>query len=49
MPLIDPGFRYTWLLWAAAFLVLWAIVFFARSSLRRRMLWASILTAPRFG
>ncbi|MES2027464.1 MAG: hypothetical protein V4448_18105, partial [Pseudomonadota bacterium] len=46
MPLIDPGFRYTWLLWAGAFLVLWAIVFYARSSLRRRMLWAGFLTAP---
>jgi hypothetical protein len=46
VPLIDSGFRYTWLLWAAAFLVLWAIVFYARSSLRRRMLWAGFLTAP---
>lgn len=46
MPLIDPGFRYTWMLWAAAFLLLWAIVFVARSSLRRRMLWAGFLTAP---
>lgn len=42
----NPEFRHTWLLWATAFLLLWAIVFFARSSLRRRMLWASILTTP---
>ena len=46
MPVTDPAFRYTWLLWAAAFLLPWAIVFAARPALRRRMLWASALTAP---
>ena len=46
MPLIDPAFRYTWLLWATAFLLPWATLFAARPALRRRMLWASVLTAP---
>lgn len=42
----DPAFRYTWLLWAAAFLLPWALLFLARPALRRPMLWASVLTAP---
>ena len=46
MSLTNPGFQYTWLLWAAAFLLLWAMLFTARPTLRHRMLWASILTAP---
>jgi hypothetical protein len=46
MPVTEPAFQYTWLLWAAAFLLPWAVLFAARPALRRRMLWASVLTAP---
>lgn len=46
MSLTAPSFRYTWLLWAAAFMLLWALLFIARPALRRPMLWASALTAP---
>lgn len=46
MTLTNPSFRYTWLLWAAVFLLLWALLFIARPALRRPMLWASALTAP---
>ena len=46
MPVTEPAFQYTWLLWATAFLVPWAALFAARPALRRRMLWASVLTAP---
>lgn len=42
----DPAYRYTWFIWSAAFLLAWAVLFFARPKLRRRMLWASVLTAP---
>lgn len=42
----DPAFQTTWLIWATAFLLPWAVVFAARPALRRRMLWASVLTAP---
>ena len=27
MPVTEPAFRYTWLLWATAFLLLWAGLF----------------------
>lgn len=46
MPVTDPAFQTTWLLWATAFLLPWALLFAARPALRRRMLWASVLTAP---
>ncbi len=46
MPTIAPGFRYVWLIWASAFLVPWMILFVARPTLRRPMLWASALTLP---
>lgn len=46
MTLTAPSFRYTWLLWAAAFMLPWALLFIARPALRRPMLWASALTAP---
>ena len=46
MPVTELAFRYTWLLWAMAFLLPWAALFAARPALRRRMLWASVLTAP---
>jgi hypothetical protein len=46
MPVTEPAFQYTWLLWATAFLLPWAALFAARPALRRRMLWASVLTAP---
>ncbi|MBI2748544.1 MAG: hypothetical protein HYX43_04170 [Burkholderiales bacterium] len=42
----SPAFRYTWLLWASAFLLPWALLFVTRPVLRRPMLWASTLTAP---
>ena len=44
--LADPSFRYTWLIWASAFLLPWALLFIARPALRQPMLWASVLTAP---
>ena len=44
--LADPSFRYTWAIWAAAFLLPWALLYIARPALRRPMLWASALTAP---
>lgn len=43
---VDPVYRYTWLIWSAAFLLPWALLFAARPPLRSRMLWASILTTP---
>lgn len=46
MALASPAFRYTWLLWASAFLLPWALLFLTRPMLRRPMLWASALTAP---
>lgn len=46
MTLASPAFRYTWLLWASAFLLPWALLFVIRPALRRPMLWASVLTAP---
>jgi hypothetical protein len=46
MPVTDPAFQYTWPIWATAFLLPWAALFAARPALRRRMLWASVLTAP---
>lgn len=42
----DPSFRYTWLIWSAAFLLPWALVFIARPALRHPMLWASARTMP---
>lgn len=42
----DPSFRYTWLIWASAFMLPWALLFIVRPALRRPMLWASVLTAP---
>ncbi|MDO9234481.1 MAG: hypothetical protein Q7U28_00415 [Aquabacterium sp.] len=46
MKLTVPSFRYTWLMWAAAFMLLWALLFIGRPALRRPMLWGSALTAP---
>ena len=43
---LEPAYRYTWLLWSAAFLVPWAVVFIALPKLRSRMAWASLLTTP---
>jgi len=42
----DPDFKYTWLIWSAAFLLPWAVLLAARPQLRSRMLWANVLTAP---
>ena len=46
MPSVDPSYHYAWLIWASAFLLPWTVLFVARPALRRRMLWASALTAP---
>ncbi len=43
--LVDP-FHFVWLIWSSAFLLPWLMLFAARPRLRRRMLWASVLTAP---
>ena len=40
------SFRYTWLVWAVAFMLPWAWLFMTRPALRRVMLRASALTAP---
>ena len=42
----EPAYRYTYLLWSAAFLVPWAAMFIALPRVRSRMAWASVLTAP---
>ena len=42
----DLNYRYTWLIWSVAFLLAWAALFVAQPQLRRRMLWASVLTTP---
>ena len=44
--LVDASYHFVWLIWSAAFLVPWLTLFAARPHLRRRMLWASALTAP---
>ena len=44
--MIDSSFRYTWLIWACAFMVPWTAFFIAQPMLRSIMLKASILTAP---
>jgi hypothetical protein len=46
MPSVDPSYHYVWLIWASVFLLPWTVLFFARPAIRRRMLWASALTAP---
>ena len=43
---LDHGYRYTWLIWSAAFLLPWVALFAARPKLRSRMLCASVLTTP---
>jgi len=35
-----------WFLFSLLFLLLWAVIFLLKSSLRKEMLWGSILTAP---
>lgn len=42
----TSSFQFTWLIWASAFLLPWALLFAARPDLRRPMWWASSLTAP---
>ncbi len=46
MPSVDPSYHYVWLIWASVFLLPWTVLFVARPAIRRRMLWASALTAP---
>ena len=46
MTLASWTYQYAWLLWASAFMLPWVLIFWARRSLRRPMLWASVLTAP---
>jgi hypothetical protein len=43
---LEPAYRYTWLEWSSAFLIPWAAFFLAFPKVRRRMVWASVLTAP---
>ena len=38
--------HYVWLVWSAAFLVPWLLLFLGFPRHRRAMLWASVLTAP---
>lgn len=45
MAATDLSFRYTWLMWAAAFMIPWLLVFMLQPALRRPMVWASVLTA----
>ena len=40
------SFHFVWLIWSSAFLLPWLVLFTARPQLRRRMAWASVLTAP---
>ncbi len=46
MAATDPSFHYTWLMWAAAFMIPWVLVFVVQPALRRPMVWASVLTTP---
>lgn len=46
MTVASPAFRFTWLLWASAFLLPWALLFVARPAPRRRTLVAQTLLAP---
>lgn len=46
MTALHSSFHFTWLIWASAFLLPWALLFVAKPDLRRPMLWASALTAP---
>ncbi|MFZ5589987.1 MAG: lycopene cyclase domain-containing protein [Pseudomonadota bacterium] len=39
-------YHYAWLIWASAFLAPWLILYLAAASLRRKMWWASLFTAP---
>lgn len=43
---MDPAFRYTWLIWATAFMAPWTVLFIVRPALRKPMLRASALTVP---
>ena len=43
---VDPDFHFVWLIWSAAFLLPWLALFATRPHLRRRMVWASVLTTP---
>ncbi len=38
--------QYVWLIWASAFLLPWAVLWFAFPAHRRAMFWASIFTTP---
>jgi len=38
--------QYVWFLWASAFLVVWALLYWRFPEFRRVMLWASLFTTP---
>lgn len=38
--------HYVWLIWSGAFLLPWAVLYFAFPAHRRAMLWASVFMAP---
>jgi hypothetical protein len=44
--LVNADYHFVWLAWSSAFLVPWLALYAARPLLRRRMWWASALTAP---
>ena len=46
MASIEPDYHYVWLIWSAAFLLPWIVLFVARPQLRGHMIWASVLTMP---
>ena len=43
---IEPDYHCVWLIWSAAFMLPWSVLFVARPHLRRQMIWASVLTMP---
>lgn len=43
---LADSFHFVWLIWSSVFLLPWLVLFVARPQLRRRMVWASVLTAP---
>ena len=43
---IEPNYHCVWLIWSAAFMLPWSVLFAARPHLRRHMIWASVLTMP---
>ena len=42
---MSGGYRYVWLLWASAFMVPWALLYFTQPAARRHMLNVSVATS----